>query len=563
MRSLYIVLLSVFFCLTNTVMANDVPAISKVSAVTVFADRATVTRSATVTLPKGASTIVLTGLPSRLFQNSLRVEGNSQAKVMIGALESKRVSSVSFVVPKENELYAKIQKLQDQQALNQADRMALAQKRIFLQTLSKQAAKREGENIAVMNIKPEQWAQSAGMIETQMKGTLRSLALKDVAIREINKEIENLKNELAGLRTGAKTSIALRIPVDCKRDALFSLSVTYQLPNAGWAPIYDARLDTKTGAIRLLQFGAVSQRTGEDWTDVKLTLSTAQPARGVALSPLHPMWVSFQKARRHYGDKVGLSATDMSKRSNIASQVPMEIVVGGAEGGGMLAELKEASFVPSMLRSTDYVAEYDIAGVNTVLADGSSRKVMIGELKVSSKLVAKIKPQLDPASAYLVAVTKLAGEAPLLPGLASLFRDGAFIGSTTLPLLRSGEDVDLGFGIDDKIILKTRLIKDEFGQTGMIAKKNTRTWQNLLEIENLHSKPVLVAVLQTVPASREEDINIRLDESYTTAGFDKNADKIAGQMRWVKELKSRGKWEISLGWHLSWPKGKRLSGVSF
>ena len=543
--------------------AEDVVAQSHVSAVTVFADRATVTRTAQIDLPKGASTVVFEGLPETLFTDSLRTEGESQADVVLGALESKTISSAELAAPRERELNAKLQSLQDQRALVVADQGALQQKQTFLQTLGQQGALRSKENIAAIDLKPEQWTGAANALLASVSDTLRALAGKDVELRGLDEQIAAVEQDLSQLQTGAHSSVAVRIPVESNAAAKLMVRVSYQVPNAAWAPIYDARLETATGKLSLVQYGEVRQNTGEDWSNVKLTLSTAQPARGAALPPLDPMWVNLYNpntARR-------FAAMEYDKaRSNMAGQVASAPMAADAMMEMAVAApapvMKSASFVAATLNAGGYVTEYGIAGTSTVLADGTARKVMVGGLDVSSELVAKIKPQVA-STAFLVAVTKLGGEAPLLPGSASLFRDGAFIGSAQLPMLRPGEETDLGFGVDDQIVVKPRLVKDETGEAGVITKDSTRIRQSLLEVQNLHRTPVKVAVLQTVPAPQDEKITFTLDKEYTTPGYTENVDHITGQMRWINSLSPQQKWEVKLGWTLSWPKDSQINGLPF
>ena len=545
--------------------AEDIVAQSHVSAVTVFADRATVTRTAQIDLPKGASTVVFEGLPETLFTDSLRTEGESQADVVLGALESKTVSSAELAAPRERELNAKLQSLQDQRALVVADQGALQQKQTFLQTLGQQGALRSKENIAAIDLKPEQWTGAANALSASVSDTLRALAGKEVELRGLDEQIAAVEQDLSQLQTGAHSSVAVRIPVESNAAAKLSVRVSYQVPNAAWAPIYDARLETATGKLSLVQYGEVRQNTGEDWSNVKLTLSTAQPARGAALPQLNPMWVNIFNSRYSGGNDPHKDFSRMMS-SNMAGQVAAASMAADAMMEMAVAApapvMKSASFVAATLNAGGYVTEYGIAGTSTVLADGTARKVMVGGLEVSSELVAKIKPQVA-SSAFLVAVTKLGGEAPLLPGSASLFRDGAFIGSAQLPMLRPGEETDLGFGVDDQIVVKPRLVKDETGEAGVITKDSTRIRQSLLEVQNLHRTPVKVAVLQTVPAPQDEKITFTLDKEYTTPGYTENVDHITGQLRWISTIAPQQKWEVKLGWTLSWPKDSQINGLPF
>ena len=541
--------------------AADVQTDSRITAVTVYADRAAVTRTASVELPAGASTVVLTGLPESLFPDSLRAEGETQGDVVLGAIENKIVSSAELAAPRERELNDKLQGLNDQRALLAADQQALQSKQQFLTTLTQQGSLRARENIAAIDLKPEQWSGAAETVGKNLADTLRALAGKAVELRQIDEQVAAVQTELSQLQTGARNAYQVKVPLESHGTTRLTLRITYQVPNAFWAPIYDARLDTSNGKLALTQFGNVRQQTGEDWSDVKLTLSTAQPARNATLPPLYPMWVSLYDPRVE-GRMARRAEMEMdSARSNMVGMADAPAAVMAMEAPAPAPVMKQATFQAATLNAGGYVSEYVIPGTADILADGTGKKVMIGNLEVSSKLVAKIKPLVD-QQAYLVALTKLGGETPLLPGRANLFRDGAFIGTSDLAMLRPGEETDIGFGIDDQMVVKYNVIKDEAGEDGVISRDSTRTRITVTEVQNLHKTPVAVAVLQTIPSSQNEDIKVQVLPE-TRTGYDKDVDHITGQLRWNFTLQPQQKDEVRLGWSLSWPKGQSLTGLPF
>ena len=565
--SLKLGLLTLGLCsLPALAQAAELVAQSRISAVTVYTDRATVTRTATVELPAGASTVVFNELPASLFADSLRTDGSAAADVVLGALESKTQNSAELAAPRERELNEKLQTLQDQRALLVADQQALVQKQQFLSTLSQQASLRTREDIASIDLKPAQWKDAADALLTSYGETMRAAAAKTVELRTLDNQIEAAESDLNQLQTGARTTYQVRVPLESKAATRLTISVSYQLPYASWQPIYDARLDTSTGKVTLVQYGEVRQQTGEDWSEAKLVLSTAQPARGTALPPLDPMWVNVYD-RNQTARYAAMDKAEMSARSNVSAQA-----FGGMADSAAPAEMlavpaaapvmKEASFQAASLNAGGYVSEYTIPGTVSVLADGTAKKVMISTLDVSSELVVKVKPQIS-ATGFLVAVTKLGGETPLLPGQASLFRDGAFIGSLALPMLRPGEETDLSFGVDDQVVVKQRVLKDETGESGVISKDTTRTRLTVSELQNLHRTPVKIAVLQTVPAPRNEQVKLAMIDDKTSTGYDKEVDHIPGQLRWSFELAPQAKREVNLGWVLSWPAGQSLTGLPF
>jgi hypothetical protein len=65
-----------------------------------------------------------------------------------------------------------------------------------------------------------------------------------------------------------------------------TLRIEYQVRAARWAPSYVARLDNDEARFELR--AVVAQDTGEDWTDVALRLSTAEPERFTQLPELQP-----------------------------------------------------------------------------------------------------------------------------------------------------------------------------------------------------------------------------------------------------------------------------------
>ena len=556
-------LASFLVLLPVSALAEDVVADSHISAVTVYSDRASVTRTATIDLPAGASTIVLNGLPETLFADSLRAEGEAEADVVLGAIESKIVSSSELAAPRERELNTKLLELNDQRALVAADQQALQQKQQFLATLGQQASLRTRENIAEIDLKPDQWKGAAEALSVGMSETLRAVAGKSVEIRQLDELIAAVQTELNQIQTGGRNTLQVKVPLETRMATRLALRVTYQIPNAGWAPNYDARLETESGKVALTQFGEVRQQTGEDWSDVKLVLSTAQPARNAALPQLDPMWVNLYDPRVVERRTRAMSMEDsVSNVAQMAGTAPMSEMAMEMAVPASAPVMKAAAFQAATLNAGGYVSEYAIPGTVSILADGTAKKVMIGNLEVTSQLLAKIKPQLD-SQAYLVARTKLGGEVPLLPGQANLFRDGAFIGTTQLAMLRPGEETDLGFGIDDQIVVKHRVMEDEAGESGVISRDNTRRRVTITEVQNLHRTPVSAILLQTIPASQNENIKLEMLQDKTTHGYAENVDNVKGLLRWSFRLEPQQKQELGLGWVLSWPKNSQIAGLPF
>ncbi|MCB1721717.1 MAG: mucoidy inhibitor MuiA family protein [Rhodospirillales bacterium] len=555
-----------FIPFTNVARADEIPASSTLKAATVFVDRATLTRSVKINISAGKHVVVFEGLPANLFPDSLRVQGQGTAKATLGALSNKIVNSVELTSEREQELTASLETLENQKKIIAAEKQALSQKRRFLESLAARAGEKESEDIAEFNLNTEGWLASAETIYTGISETLKSELEKDQQSLDLQKQINKITQDLNQRRTGQKRTYEVRLPVEVASAGTLTLALDYQIGGISWHPVYDARLDTKTAGLEIVQYGSVSQRTGEDWSNIELTLSTAQPHRGATTPNLPPMWVGLY-------DPTIASRQSVNTFSDAASTPIMAVDEGRTKMEGLaddkaplekwrrLEEEREATPVAATINTGGFTAEYKIPGLSSIPADGTQTKVLIAPFDTETKLEVHIKPQIN-TNAYLIAKTTLKGESPILPGPVSLFLDGAFVGQTGLPLLRPGGEHDLSFGIDDQIEVTYKTLKDESDEEGIIMNKTKSVERHTVtEIHNLRTKPVNIVTLQVLPASKNKDIKLEILAEHTTKDYERDHDKIKGLSVWDFALDPGAKKDVKLGWKLSWPQDKTLTGL--
>lgn len=559
MRALSIFALG-FLALSPAAYADEIPAESALRAATVYSSRTMLTRRAVVDIPAGAHTVVFKNMPANLLTDSLRAEGTAAADVTLGALASRVVASADLVAPKEKELNDQMELLQDQRRAVESEKQALAARQEFLTTLGRQAGLRTGEDIAEINLKPEQWTAAAKTVYDGMAETLKAQLAQDIVLRAIDRQIQKIQTDMNQLHTGQRTTYEVTLPLEAKAATRLTVDISYQVPDASWTPLYDARLDTKEEKLELVQYGAVHQATGEDWKNIALTLSTAQPERAAGLPDLNTMWINLYQnmnVQRSLGK--AMFSSDGVGYSNVSSGASMESARLNS-APAFVAEEKAAQFQSATIETGGFVSEYKIPGPATVKADGTESKLMIGTFDTENEIRIQVKPQIS-QEAFLVTHTKLKGESPILAGPVSLFRDGAFVGQANLPLLRPGEESDLAFGVDNQVSVRRRIMKDQRSEAGLIAKDSILERNFVTELQNLHSKPITIVVLETMPVAQDKLINVLVVEDKTTPGYLKDPDNVKGLMRWAVPLEPKAKSEVSLGWKVSWPKDQNISGI--
>ncbi|HBH26859.1 MAG TPA: hypothetical protein DDX54_05610 [Rhodospirillaceae bacterium] len=535
-----------------------------IQAVTVFADRAKVTRVMTEDVPRGGSVVQFTGLPEGLMPDSLRVEGESpRAVVTLGALTHEVVTTRDLTSAKEQALTDAIEALEDQVRGVAAEKAALAARQAFIQSLGKQAALRSDEEIAELRLAPDQWAGAAAAIQQDTEEALKATLAAEIRVRSLERDIAQKRAELAQLRTGQRRTYTVAVPVEADGPTPLTLRLSYQVAGASWRPLYDARLSTHDGALAVTQYGEVRQRTGEDWDGVALTLSTAQPQRGAALPSLTPWWVDLFRAvpmtRRAY-EMDGFGSNVVASSPSMAMEDKMRLEKADAPEE-IYAAPEPAHFAQAAIEGGEFVAAaYAIPGPASVPSGGKAVKVMVGDSAFDSALEVHVKPQLS-AEAFLAARATLKGDAPLLPGAVKLFRDGAYVGEGHLALLKPGDEEVLFFGVDDKVAVERETLADLRKDAGIILRENTLERRYVTEVTNLHAEPVTLVVKETVPAPRNEKIRLEVLAEGTRAGYAQDYADITGLLAWRLEAAPGARERVGLAWRLAWPKGEEVSGL--
>jgi hypothetical protein len=588
-------------------LAGMIIAKSEIKAVIVYNNRARVTRVAEVEIPAGTHTMAFTDMPKSLFTDSLRAEGSAKAAVKFGAITQKTVTISHSTAPQEKELNNKIIELQDQKLPIEAELKAIQAQSKFLRDVSAQAVS-GSEKLPDYNLKPDQWLNVAQTIHSGMSDALKAELQQNVKLREIDRQIQKIQSDIRNMQTPTRNVYTVLVPLEAENATKLSIELSYQVPNATWHPLYDARVSTDGKSdLKIVQYGSVRQRTGEDWKNVSLTLSTAQPRSATRMDELEPIWINAYEIGRSFvgGDTSGAKQTvgqevndpeyvkklsqqnkklAEQQRRGGGSFVPTPIAPAENQTlslpatpmqGDPLAEWRakteaksvqfeqpeqQAAFSPAVVNTGGFVSEYKIQGPSSVSTGGADTKLLIGNFDVESKLQVHVKPQLS-ADAYLIAHSKLKGESPLLEGPVNLFRDEAYVGQSILPLLRPGEEYNISFGIDDQVSVKHKLLKDEKRQAGIISKENIRERSFVTELQNLHNVPVDIVTQEMIPSALNEKISIAIISEVTTPGYTANADNTKGLLNWQFKMEPKAKKELKLEWTVNWPNDYMLTGL--
>ncbi len=525
-------------------LAADISARSTITAVTVFSDRAMVSRALEVTLPPGRSTVVVPDLPGGLIPDSLRVQGVGQ--VVIGSAEVKRVFEAQLVRQEEQRLKRELESLQDEKR-GLEDRIAAAKVQLeFISALGKDIPGTINEEIVRGPLNPEAWQAAWQLIGVGAAQALEQIRGAEIERRGVDEKIVQVRRQLAQIQTGSKATSEARINVETAAEAKARLQLSYQVPGASWRPLYDARLNSDNGQVGLAQFGEVRQATGEDWVGVALTLSTARPAQGARMPDLSPWFIDF------YEPPIILSEEDRGAQLMEKSLAEPDALAAAAP------EEAPAAVLQAEVSAAEFTATYAIPGPANIPSDRTPHKFLIAERDLAARLAVRIVPKII-EQAYLFGEITYEGEDSLLPGPVSLFRDGTFVGTGGIDLSRPGESFKLSFGIDDKVRIDYSLVTGERSQEGLIRKDQRLERRYRIDIANFHSRPIDVTLLDQIPVARDERIKVEFLKD-STKPTEVDVEGRTGVLAWRDSYEPGQERSILFGYAVSFPDGMSVPG---
>lgn len=372
-----------------------------------------------------------------------------------------------------------------------------------------------------------------------LAGEQKIAAEKDVRLRKaerekLEKSVIRAQAVLDGLSTEDRIKTELRLPVAVESNGEVEFTVSYFV-GAQWAPHYSVSLtEAPTPTITFDRGAYVSQESGENWEDVSLTLSTI----GIT-HLLRPVYLSSKTRTLRPEPKPELVRTSSGlQKGRIVVEAPViveEMASANFEGPGVT---------------------YRVPGRLTVMNEGDQTFVQLDQLRFDAEIFAQAVPRFDETAYRMVRFTNTTRE-PILSSEESFFAiDGTVIGSDNVEQIPAGSKAVLGFGAIEALRLEYVILDASEGDRGVLTRSNEQREATRLTIENLGDRNWPVEVLDQVPVSRHDDLEIT--SSFDPKPTEEHVDDTRGVMAWRFDLEPSREHSIEVEHSLRWPEGMIL-----
>lgn len=534
--------------------AADLDVTSRVERVTIYPDAAVVTRVASFDLPAGASGVTLHGLPARLEPASIQVSAQASGALSIGAVDVHLSPGEPKAAP-DPALRAKIDALTEERDRVAARIEALTGKKSAIETYGN-----AGPGSLGVEGKPFDVSQWQGAWDAVGNG----LAAVGEEIRQAKRQQEDLEAQISAAEAAVGKPAPAGSPL---RDVTIALSaeapvkgelvVSYRVAAASWRPVYEARLLTAgpKPSLALVRRAEISQRTGEDWRDAELSVSTVRASGNTGAPELSPLQVAFAELVKPPPSPAAAYAPAPAK---MAAREQAAREQAAREQGSLARSLNfsapvqhEAVVEQAALEASSFQATYRIAGKLSVNQDGLTKTFTLASRTLAPDLSVTATPEIEP-TAFLKARFTQEEEAPLLPGEVSLTRDGVYVGRARFRQTPQGEPVELGFGADDRVKITRVPLRRRENEPGWFDQSRNDLREFKTTVRNLHAEPIRITVLDRVPFSENAAITVETTRETTPPTLNQPDDR-RGVVGWSYEYKAGEQKEILLGYRIKWP----------
>ncbi len=522
-RAAQFILLILLFT-QNLTAQNEKKVSSQITHVTVFLNQAQVQRDARLVLEAGTYTLVFENISPNLIPNSIEVKVSNGISLLSVSTQNdylKRDEKPAHIIALEDSIELLNEHLADYKADKESivlqKELLLANKNVGGSTVGVKADELE-DVLAIYQKKLEEFKVDWMRLSKKEKETILV--------------VQNLQRQLDEYLNGT-LSLSNQILVNVKSDKAIQdvdISINYLVSGVSWQPYYDIRVKDTKSPVQFLLKANLLQSTGENWKNVKLKFTTANPLAGGTKPVLSTNFLNFDRGEvntfnPYRGNVYKAPAPVMSEFNNTIEFVKMS---------------------QNMINT-----EFDINVPYSIPSDNQFHQVDLTAFSQPAVYGHAAVPKVDKdvfVTADVVAndlINQISGE-------ANVYFEGTFTGKTQINPT-ANDTLVLTLGRDKRIVvnrtkLKEMSSKSFFGST----KKESNTYE--ISVKNTTADLVELTIEDQVPVSADKEIEIK---PQVNDGGILNTE--TGKVEWKLKLQPQQQVKVRFSFEISYPSNKKIS----
>lgn len=534
MKNTLLVVTTLLFSFYHAI-ADDYPIASKSVAIKVYPSGAELKHQASASLTNGTHRVIFKNLPPEIFDGSVRLSGSGPAMTILSVEYRKDFINDVEKLPRFKSLQDSIENLQSVLTDLGNKVEVLEQEKQLFQANKVVSGAQSGLNTAEL-------IKMADLFRSRLADVYEKIASVNKRQNKLNKELQRLQQELGQLgQQGTYISqVVADVEVKSSGTAQFILSYFTQLVN--WTPLYDLQVDSKNNKIEIKTKARISQNTGFDFKDLKLSISTGSPSFNISKPVIDPWYLDIYYPR----------PTTQRYRSNAGGQAPQAAPAtkAMAEETAMIADdMSQFSSVSDNAMSMEYAL-----GLELDLKHGENKVVALQNTPLDAQFTYAAVPRLSKEVKMLAKTTGFQ-DLGFLNGSANIYFDDAFVGTTNILDNVTNDTLVLPLGTDPKVTVEFKQVK-AFTADKKLTGKRVKSYTNVIVLKNNRKEAIEIEIEDQIPVSRNKEIEVETED---LDGGELTEE--TGIIKWKFNVSTGGSKKLTSKFLIRFPKDKMIQGL--
>ena len=520
--------LLVLLTLTAPTFAQDQPvsvplkAKYSITDVTVFRERASVTRSAELEVQPGLWNLTFAKMPSTILKDSIQAKSLGDLKVV--DLEYQVIPSTESNSEQAQKLIAELDDVREQISHKKNSVEVINSQIVFLNSMASRGSEEAALDIGTSALDTSVIENQLDFLGKQLATLLENQLLEKQLLRKLTEQAEVLERKIKNIGSQRGQTSQVVVTFVATKPTKATLQLTYLVNRAAWVPTYAVRADFQESTINIEYDAIVMQTTGENWNNVNMVLSTAQPSQAAEPPTINPYFVDIytppppmpSAARGDVRSRAVAADSESSYYDTREAALEQFASKATVDGSG--------SAVTFTLPRTMTIASGNDQQQRTRIATFQNN---VSYINIAIPLLTEevyIKGKIENTSNY-----------QFLPGTASIFVGNDYVGQSQIDSVAPSASYQFYFGVDPSIRAKRIVLEKRTDNTGLFSGGRETIYNVRIDIDNGADHPIDLELWDRWPVSRSSDITISMSEVSPPLSTDVqyvNNQKKQGLLRW-------------------------------
>ena len=498
-----------FFNSNAQFKGNVIKTLSKIDNIIIYNNGASVNRTGMINLKKGTNKIFISNLSPKLISESIQFNVKSNDVIINSISKQANFLGNSYNNSQVKSIGDSIQKINDSIRLKKVNLEVYNQEKDLLDQ-NKSVLKTSREFII------DDLIDLTNYFNQKIKEIQTNISKLNKEIFDLEKMKASLQKQMSSIKSDVNNQASdVVIQLTCSKEGEFNYDLSYNTLQAGWVPYYDIRIKEINSPIKLTYKAKIYQNTSEEWSDVKLSLSTGKLNKSNKAPNFNTQFIKNTIYRK-----------DTKEKNRNMSAIQLELIESDDEPNQN--SVSSSDFTSVVYSGTQI--KYNISIPYSIPSQKSPIFIEIQELDLKATYDYYCYPKVDKDVFLMCHFSKL-NKKNLLPGSGQVYFEGKSIGTTYLDPFSNEKTIDLSLSRDVSIIVE-RSLETKLSSESKVGDNIKIEKSYIITMKNNKNKIVNFVLIDQIPVSTKKSIDVQLTES-SEANYSKNNGKLV----WNLELK--------------------------